>query len=180
MESIETKRDADLKDTKSKDLIVVLDETFYQQTIEFLAGNIYAFGAKKLFLVDWRDAVTTHLGISLTHLPLKPAIKRTFIERFMSAEECLGYLKQKNYTIIAISSHLDDNKTNVMFHEVDFTKKKLAVWFGRSSKSVNNRCDDCVSVDVRGNVDYLNYDALITIVLNEIAKKRDEYNQKTQ
>jgi len=171
MESIETKRDVELKDAKCKDLIVVLDETFNQLTIETLARNIYAFGVKKLFLVDWRDAVTTHLGISLTYLPVKPTIKRTFVERFTSAEECLGYLKKKNYTTIAISSHIED-KTNVMLHEVDFTQKRLAVWFGKSSNSVIDSCDDCISVDLRGNPDYLNFDALIAIVLYEIAKQR--------
>jgi len=171
MESIETKSDAKPKDAKSKDLIVVLDETFNQQTIEFLARNIYAFGAKKLLLVDWKDKVTTHLELSIMHLPLKPTIKRTFVERFKSAEECLGYLKQKNYTIIAISSNLDD-KTNVMLHEVDFRQKKLAIWFGKSSNSVDNHCDEFVSIDLHGNVEYLNFDALITIVLYEIAKQR--------
>ena len=175
MGNLKTKRDDEPKTAICKDLIVVLDETFNRKTIETVAKNIYALGAEKLYLVDRRDAVTSHLEETICMKKknplMDPTIKWSFVKRFTSAEECMDHLKKKKYTSVAISPYVE-GKTNVLLHEGDFIQKRLAVWFGKVSDLAIESYEACVSIDMRENHKYLDFDAQIAIVLYEIVKQR--------
>jgi len=73
-------------------------------------------------------------------------------------------------------------KENYVLHEADYTKSKLAVWFGNESRGVSDivveRGESCISIPMFGMIESLNLATTTGIVLYEVAKQRREYQAK--
>jgi tRNA (guanosine-2'-O-)-methyltransferase len=170
------------KVNRCKNLIAVLENPKTIENIGSTIRNIDALGVEKLYVVDgskilpkkWDEMRDRN---SLNKLSAS-AIKWSFVRVFPNTEECLSYLKTKNFVSIVTSPHLK-GKNNVILHNGKYTQKRLAVWFGNESQGVSQKAIDnsevCVNIPMSGIIESLNLGTSTGIVLYEITKQRREF-----
>lgn len=179
------KRADDIKDSRCKNLIVVLENPKSLKNIGSVVRNVNALGAEKVYIVDEADSIPDDWQDMREWGPLsKPsvsAIKWSFLKKFSSTASCIEHLEKNGFESIVTSPHIKGKK-NVELSNGTFTQKKLAVWFGNESKGVSDfvieRSDICVSIPMFGIIESLNLATSSGIVLYEITKQRREFADK--
>ena len=167
---------------RCKNLIVVLENPKTIENIGSTIRNINALGAEKLYVVDGNRLLIDKWDRMRNRNSLNKisasAIKWTFVKTFKNTQECLDYLRYKNFTSIVTSPHIK-GKNNVILEQGKYTDKKLAVWFGNESQGISdiaiNNSKLCINIPMVGIIESLNLGTTTGIVLYEITKQRRNY-----
>ncbi|MEM9480889.1 MAG: RNA methyltransferase [Verrucomicrobiota bacterium] len=174
-----------IKPYRCKNLIAVIENPTDIKNIGTVIRNVNALGVEKTYIIDPRKSLPDDWqemrekrSISSTSAS---AVKWSFVRRFDSTEDCLGYLEKKGFVSVVTSPHVKGKK-NVILHEGDYTHTKLAVWFGNERRGISElaveRSEFCVSIPMFGIIESLNLGTTSGIVLYEITKQRREYQSK--
>lgn len=175
----------EIKEYQCKNLIAVLENPMDIKNIGSVIRNANALGVEKIYVVDSRKSLPDDWEElrerkSLSKISVS-ASKWTFVKRFNSTEECLEHLEKNRFTSVVTSPHIK-GKENYILHEADYTKPKLAVWFGNEARGVSDvvveRSDFCVSIPMFGMIESLNLATTTGIVLYEVTKQRRDYQAK--
>ncbi len=181
------KRANEIKDFRCKNLIAVIENPSNIINIGTVIRNIEALGVEKTYIIDksnhipedWQE-MRTRKTLSKTSAS---AIKWSFVKRFSTTEECLEYLKRKNFVSAVTSPHLK-GKENVVLHEGDYTHAKLAIWFGNEAKGISDEAVEnagfCINIPMYGFIESLNLAVSTGIVMYEVTKQRREYQAKNK
>ena len=157
------KRANEIKDFRCKNLIAVIENPSNIINIGTVIRNIEALGVEKTYIIDksnhipeeWKE-MRTRKTLSKTSAS---AIKWSFVKRFSTTEECLEYLKRKNFMSAVTSPHVK-GKENVVLHEGDYTHAKLAIWFGNEAKGISDEAVEnagfCINIPMYGFIESLN------------------------
>lgn len=178
-------RAKEIKEFRCKNLIAVIEDPMNLTNVGTIIRNIEALGVEKTYIIDPRKTLPDDWQEMRERKSLKDtsvsAIKWSFVKRFSSTEECVEYLRSKNFTSVVTSPHIKGMK-NVILHEGDYTHTKLAVWFGNEAKGISDlaveNSDFCINIPMYGFIESLNLGTSTGIVLYEIAKQRREYQAK--
>lgn len=171
-----------VKKCKCHTLICVLENPKNILNIGTVIRNIESFGIGKLYIVDEKHIIPDDWQLMRNNKILMTtsasAIKWQYVRRFQNTNECLDYLKKKNFVSIATSPHIKD-KCNVSLNDTKFTQKKLAVWFGNESHGLTDQVIQnsiiCVQIPMFGIIESLNLAVCTGIVLNTISQQRRQY-----
>jgi tRNA (guanosine-2'-O-)-methyltransferase len=180
------RRANEIKESRCKNLIAVLEDPSDLKNIGTVIRNVNALGVEKVYVVDprkalpddWQEMRETR-SLSKTSVS---AIKWSFVRRFDSTQACIEHLEKNRFVSIVTSPHIK-GKENAVLDEVDFTAHyKLAVWFGNEARGVSDTAVEhsilCVSIPMFGMIESLNLGTTSGIVLYEVAKQRREYQKK--
>lgn len=167
-----------IKHLQNKFYICVLENPKDIKNIASAIRNISAFGVEKLYVIGGakvvRDFESARNNKRLKNLSAG-ANKWVFIKRFDTTQDCINHLKKNLYTIAVTSSHVK-GKVNLNLYEVEFTQKRLAVWFGNESKGVSDEAvaaaDMCIQIPMGGIVESLNLGTSTGIILSFISYQR--------
>ncbi len=179
------KRAKEIKEFRCKNLIAVIENPMNLINIGTIIRNIEALGVEKTYIIDPRNMLPDDWHEMRERKTLKDtsvsAIKWSFVKRFSSTEECLEYLKRKNFISAVTSPHIK-GKANIVLHEGDYTQTKLAVWFGNEAKGISEeaveKAEFCIYIPMYGFIESLNLATSTGIVMYEITKQRREYQAK--
>src|SRR5690606_30458403 len=96
-------------------------------------------------------------------------------KRYHSIKECISYLKNSGYQIIATTPH--ENST--MLHEFDVSKRS-AFFFGKESDglsdTVMNEADGFLKIPMYGFTECLNISVSAAIILQSVVSKMKQSN----
>jgi tRNA (guanosine-2'-O-)-methyltransferase len=179
------KRAKEIKEFRCKNLIAVIENPMNLINIGTIIRNIEALGVEKTYIIDPRNMLPDDWQKMRERKTLKDtsvsAIKWSFVKRFSSTEECLEYLKRKNFISVVTSPHIK-GKENIVLHEGDYTQTKLAVWFGNEVKGISEeaveKAEFCINIPMYGFIESLNLATSTGIVMYEITKQRRAYQAK--
>lgn len=173
------------KKFRCKNLIAVLENPKTIENIGSTIRNVDALGVEKLYVVDGskllpKDWETMRTRNSLNKISVS-AIKWSYVKTFPTTEECVNYLKKKGFVSFVTSPH-QKGKVNTDLEECNFTRKKLAVWFGNESKGISQKAVDeayaCINIPMCGIIESLNLGTCTGIVLYEATRQRREYSKR--
>ena len=183
--SVRKRADA-IKGFRCKNLIAVIEDPVDVKNIGTVIRNANALGVEKVYVVDpnqslpgdWQE-MRERKSLSNTSVS---AVKWTFVKRFDSTDECLGYLETKGFVSIVTSPHVK-GKTSIYLHEGDYTTAtKLAVWFGNEKRGISplavERSEMCVAIPMFGMIESLNLGTSSGIVLYEVTRQRRAYQAR--
>ena len=167
---------------RCKNLIVVLENPKTIENIGSTVRNIDALGAEKLYVIDGNKLLPEKWGDMRKRNSLNKisasAIKWNFVKVYKNTQDCIDYLRYKNFVSIVTSPHIK-GKTNVVLEQGKYTHKKLAVWFGNESQGVSENAIDnsqlCIKIPMCGIIESLNLGTSTGIVLYEITRQRRNY-----
>jgi len=180
---------------KCNTLICVLENPKNMQNIGAVIRTAHCLGVGKLYIIEeskipqrtkddlnvvrpWREHLRHNSSLMNSS---SSAIKWTYLRKFSSSQECLEYLKKKNYTSIVTSPHIK-GKNNVLLSDGNYTDKKLAVWFGNETVGISNlvvnAADRCIQIPMCGIVESFNLAVSAGIVLYEITQQRRLFIEK--
>ncbi len=171
-----------IKHLRNRYFICVLENPTDIVNIGSAIRNIPAFGVEKLYVIGGaknilHDFESSRTNKHLTNISVG-ANKWVYVKYFNSVSECISHLRKNLYTIAVTSSH-EKGKKNVNLYEVEFTQKRLAVWFGNESKGISdeavNNADMCIYIPMGGIVESLNLGTSTGIILSYIGYQRLKY-----
>jgi tRNA (guanosine-2'-O-)-methyltransferase len=171
-----------VKTYRCKNLIAVIEDPEDSKNIGRAIRNVNALGVEKLYIIDYKDKLPDNWEEMRTDTTLikksGSAIKWSFVKKFKSTEDCINHLEKKEFISMVTSPYLMGQK-NIVLHEGNFTKMKLAVWFGNESKGISDKALEhskaCINIPMCGIIDNLNLGTSTGIVLYEITKQRREF-----
>ncbi len=181
------KRADEIKNLRCKNLIAVLENPMDIINIGTVVRNVNALGVEKLYVVDpywslpddWEDmrekTILSKKSVS--------AIKWTFVKTFKSTEDCFDHLEKNWFTSAVTSPHIKW-KNNIILHEADYTKNKLAIWFWSESQGISDiaveRSTFCINIPMCGIIESLNLATSTGIILYEATKQRRALRKQKQ
>lgn len=175
----------EIKKTRCKNLIAVLENPMDIKNIGTVIRNVNALGVEKIYVVDkrrslpddWED-IRNRKKLLKTSVS---AVKWSYVKRFDSTELCFDHLEKNNFISMVTSPHIK-GKQNIILHEGEFTQTKLAIWFGNESRGISDiaveRSSFCINIPMHGMIESLNLGTSTGIVLYEITKQRRDYQSK--
>lgn len=175
------------KKYRCRDLIVVLENPKTIENIASTIRNIDALGAEKLYVIDgykllpekWADMRESG---KLNKISVS-AVKWNFVKTYKNTDDCIEYLKKKNFLSVVTSPHLK-GKTNFLLENANFIQKRLAIWFGNESQGVSEKAIEnslfCVNIQMNGIIESLNLGTTTGIVLYEATKQRRMFLNATK
>ncbi len=168
-----------VKHLRNRYLICVLENPKQSINLASTIRNVSALGVEKIYIIGGYPGVPKSFEESRENKSLLSssvgASKWTFIRHFETTQDCIDYLRFKDYTIAITSPHLKD-KNNTNLYEGKFTQKRLSVWFGNESHGISdlaaNHSDICIQIPMGGIVESLNLGTSTGIVLSYIREQR--------
>lgn len=173
------------KKLRCKNLIAVLESPKNLSNIGTVIRNIDGLGVEKVYVIDTFNLLPKDWHTMRTHTSLNKisvsAVKWSFVGKFSSTQECHEYLKKNMFVSIATSPHHKDKENNLV-QDTDFTKKRVAVWFGNEQRGLTDEaiagCKSCCQIEMGGIIESLNLGTATGIVLHEACKQRRLYTRK--
>jgi tRNA (guanosine-2'-O-)-methyltransferase len=175
-----------VKNSRCKNLIVVIENPEDIRNIGTIIRNVNALGVEKAYVItskrdlpdDWQEMRNK----SKLNAISASAIKWSFVKKFNDSESCLVHLEKNGFVSVVTSPHTKGRK-NVVLHEADYTQyTKLAVWFGTEGGGISQlaleRSELCVNIPMVGIIESLNLGTSSGIVLYEITKQRRIFQDK--
>jgi tRNA (guanosine-2'-O-)-methyltransferase len=161
-------------------LVAVLENPNYIRNIGTVIRNINALGVDALLVIDNLNRLDVNISELRQRKSLlkysNGAVKWTNVKRFDSVEDCFEFLQAKDFVSVGTSPHAI-GKRQVSLAKSDLTVPKLAIWFGAESnglsEAVINKCEYCLTIEMKGRVESLNLSTTTGIVLYEAVKQRN-------
>src|SRR3989344_6484019 len=151
-------------------LVVVIEDIHDPHKAEAIFRTCDAFGVQDVYLIfdktePWNPAKIGKQSSSSAH-------KWLTFHTFRSAAECLEYLKEKGYVIVATA--LKDEA--IYLFDYSFGKKKIALMIGNEHQGLSDaalaRADAVLKIQMRGMVESLNVSVASAVFLAELTRQR--------
>lgn len=160
-------------------IIAVLENPNYIINIGHVIRNVNGLGVDRLYVVDGLKRLEDDLETLRNRKSLlkhsSGAVQFTEVKRFDSSEDCFNQLKSDGFFSVATSPHAI-GKHNFLLHESRLNAPKLAIWFGEEANGLSDfaleRCDFCLMIPMRGQVESFNLATTTAIVLYEAVRQR--------
>lgn len=175
------------KKQRCKNLIAVLENPKTIENVGSTIRNVDALGADKLYVVDGYNILGTDTDWkkmrdrrTLNKISAS-AIRWTFVRKFSNATDCLNHLQRKKFLSLVTSPHTKGKENNVL-ETTDFTKPRVAVWFGNESQGISDEVVKasvaCIQIPMCGIIESLNLGTSTGIVLYEATRQRRAYLER--
>lgn len=129
-----------------------------------------AAGVSKLYVIS-----KNRLKLNTIHGSSVGASKRFYVRQFATTEECVAYLRSKNYTSYATSPHTK-GKINQAYTDGAYGDRKVAVWFGNESRGLTEKalenCSTCLQIPMYGMVESHNLAQSFLLVMSHVCNTR--------
>ena len=158
------------KETKTKSIVIMLDQLTDPQNIGAIIRSARAFSVSAIICIDKNTPKENSLMVKSASGSIEK-IKLIYVKNFVRT---INRLKESGYWIVAI----DNNSSHTLKDLSKNTKlldDNLAIIIGNENKGIRSlvqkNCDTSVKIDISKEVDSLNVSAALAIVLYEIKRK---------
>lgn len=162
------------KDSEKTRLVVVLDHVRSLYNVGSVFRTADAFRLQGVFLCGI-TARPPHPEIHKTALGAEDSVEWKYFER---TEDCVHYLKDQGYTVLAVEQC--ENSTllnNYQLSPVNSQLNRIAIVLGNEVKGVQQQvvdlCDGCLEIPQYGTKHSLNVSVAAGIVIWELFKKME-------
>ena len=149
---------------RTKYFTVAIEDVYQLHNTSAVMRSCDVFGIQELSIIEERNVKRIDREIAMG------SQKWVDLNRFHSAKECIQFMRDHGYQIVATSPHHDD----CLLHDFDITKK-ACFFFGRETEGLSEevlREADCfLKIPMSGFTESLNISVSAAIILQHVTSK---------